>query len=91
MARGVGRLLDMRALCVALAIAVGMEAQSLPERRFEAASVKPSPVGGGRSFRGGPGTSSPGQISYGRVSLKDLLFSAFRVQSYSDGDPALDG
>ncbi len=82
----------MRALCVALAIAVGMKAQSLPERRFEAASVKPIGLWRFRSMTGGPGTSSPGQIIFTGQSLKNLLFIAFRVQFFRmDTQPWMEG
>jgi uncharacterized protein (TIGR03435 family) len=78
-AAGIGLGLDVRAICLTLTLAISLEAQAVSGRRFDAASVKPSPASSAYSSRGGPGT---GQISYMRHSLKSLLFSAFRVQFF---------
>lgn len=51
--------------------------------RFEVASVKPAAnTGESRGMHGGPGTSSPGRITYTGVSMRDLLFMAYRPQAY---------
>jgi uncharacterized protein (TIGR03435 family) len=56
---------------------------------FEAASVKPSEQGrrGLGPLRGGPGTSSPGQLS-GSASLKALLMRAYSLKEYQISGPA---
>src|SRR5580658_3856243 len=58
---------------------------------FEVASVKPSAA---RDFnpnlmgmRGGPGTADPGQIAYTGVILKNVLLSAYGVDSYQVSGP----
>ena len=51
--------------------------------QFEAASVKPVPHGtpyGG--MRGGPGTSSPGEIRYDAVTLRAVVATAYGVQRF---------
>jgi uncharacterized protein (TIGR03435 family) len=59
---------------------------------FEAASVKPSPPGapyGG--MRGGPGTSSPGQINYVATTVHAVMARAYGVQRFQVvGPPWLD-
>jgi len=55
-------------------------AQTAPPE-FEVASVKPVPLGspyGG--MRGGPGTSSPGQIVYSSATLRAVTAAAYGVQ-----------
>ena len=50
---------------------------------FEAASVKPVPLGtpyGG--MRGGPGTSSPGMIHYEATTLRAIVARAYGVQRF---------
>jgi uncharacterized protein (TIGR03435 family) len=67
---------------------------ALPEAgpEFEAASVKPVPPGspyGG--MRGGPGTSSPGQIVYSATTLRAVTATAYGVQrSQIAGPPWFD-
>jgi uncharacterized protein (TIGR03435 family) len=61
--------------------AAGQSATSSPE--FEAASVKPLPPGtpyGG--MRGGPGSSSPGQIHYEATTLRAVVARAYGVQRF---------
>lgn len=65
-------------------------AQNEPARpAFEVASVKLAQPGqfGLGSLRGGPGTSSPGQIS-GAASLKALIMRAYEMKSYQIDGPA---
>src|ERR1035437_1066399 len=50
---------------------------------FEAASVRPGPPlvdGVDYCMRGGPGTDDPGQITYPRTMLLDLLMRAYGVR-----------
>jgi uncharacterized protein (TIGR03435 family) len=59
---------------------------------FEVASVKraaPAPVGRGAYMRldGGPGTTSPGQITYSNVSLMAVLQRAFAVKGFQIQGP----
>jgi uncharacterized protein (TIGR03435 family) len=56
---------------------------------FEAASLKPAYQGheGLGPLRGGPGTSSPGQLS-GEASLKALLLRAYQLKDYQVSGPA---
>ena len=55
---------------------------------FEVASVKPSPVPGPneRVFfgppRGGPGTRDPGQITWTRAALRNMLMTAYDIQTF---------
>ncbi len=74
-----------------------LEAQRAPaaQLHFEVASVKPaaplSPggvVGRALGMRGGPGTSAPGQINYGYVTLKQVLMAAYDVKYYQISGPA---
>jgi uncharacterized protein (TIGR03435 family) len=61
--------------------------QAVPPE-FEAASVKPVPPGtpyGG--MRGGPGTSSPGQIVYSSTTLRAVTASAYGVQRFQIAGP----
>lgn len=52
-------------------------------QNFEAASVKPSPTGGGRfTLKGGPGTDDPGRITYSNVPLRIVLLKAYDVKNY---------
>lgn len=72
-------------LWIVIAPAV-LHGQTAPRAKFEAASLHPvtSFAQGfpARRIAGGPGTSSPGLITYEEVSLKDLLFTAYRVQFF---------
>jgi uncharacterized protein (TIGR03435 family) len=55
---------------------------------FEAATVKPVPAGteyGG--MRGGPGTSSPGQIHYDATTLRAVIARAYGVQRFQIAAP----
>jgi uncharacterized protein (TIGR03435 family) len=81
----------MRRISCALWFAVVVSAQAPVASQFEAASLKPSgplqrpyPA---RTITGGPGTTGPGQITYREHSLKDLIFQAYRVQSYQISTP----
>ncbi|MBZ5633528.1 MAG: TIGR03435 family protein [Acidobacteriia bacterium] len=55
---------------------------------FEVASVKPTPPPepNARVFfgppRGGPGTSDPGQITWSNAALRNILMTAYDVQTY---------
>lgn len=49
---------------------------------FDVASVKPSTVDSGSILRGGPGTSSPGQITYQRVPFIMIFRIAYPVERY---------
>ena len=57
-------------------------------RSFDAASLKPANQGrdGPGPLRGGPGTSSPGQLA-GAASLKTLLMRAYELKDYQIGGP----
>ncbi len=63
----------------------GQTADSLT---FEVASVKrtPPPEPNARVFfgppRGGPGTSDPGQITWTNAALRNILMTAYDVQTY---------
>jgi len=64
---------------------VGQTADNLT---FEVASVKHSPVPepGARVFygppQGGPGTADPGQITWSSAALRNMLMTAYDVQTY---------
>lgn len=76
----------MRPLCWITVACALLQAQTPVHPGFEVASLRPSGrlTQGYPSRRivGGPGTSSPGQITYTEQSLKDLIFMAYRVPFY---------
>ena len=73
------------ALLLAIEVAAAQSAPAGPE--FEAASVKPADIEVRIGpLRGGPGTSSPGQIS-GVATLKALLLRAYRLKDYQISGP----
>src|SRR3954447_2817569 len=74
-------------LCAALILLMPSfaAAQTVPTSapEFEAASVKPVPLGtpyGG--MMGGPGSSSPGQIHYDATTLRAVISRAYGVQRF---------
>lgn len=75
---------------IASAAALGQKAETLT---FEVASVRPSrpPQPGERVFfgppRGGPGTSDPGQITWERAALRDILMTAYSLQTFQISAP----
>ncbi len=73
----------MRLFAVVLVAAAGFVwAQSPAKPQFDAASFKSSPAGPGvQSFKGGPGTSDPGRISWSKAPLRQILIRAFGVES----------
>lgn len=74
----IGALLAALICC---GIADGQATQKQPA--FEVASIKPAPPpvnGADYRMRGGPGTSDPGQITYPRVGVLDLLMKAYGVR-----------
>ena len=50
---------------------------------FEAASIKLSGARSVRGSQGGPGTSDPGQYSFGQVTLPDLIGIAYNIDDYT--------
>ena len=72
-----------------LLTAVGVWAQEPAE--FEVASIKPAaPMMPGRmmvGLRGGPGTPSPGQMTFINVSLAQIIQRAYDVKSYQISGP----
>jgi len=79
---------------VVLALSTGVAlAQSAADRpSFEAASLKPATADrrGAGPLRGGPGTSSPGELT-GTASLKTLLMRAYNLKEYQiSGPPWID-
>lgn len=83
-------LQQMRLIVLAGLVLSLLLGQSQSSEHFEVASVKAAhPTGSpARRTSGGPGTASPGQITYHEESLKDLLFIAYRVQFYQLAPPA---
>ena len=89
--RGIAGLSMRKTLSIAVSIvfacwsAYGQTADSFT---FEVASVKPSPPPdpNGRVFfgppRGGPGSSDPGQITWTNAALRNILMTAYDVQTY---------
>ena len=78
-----------RLMLAGLLTAVGLWAQAPTE--FEAASIKPAaPMTPGRmmiGMRGGPGTPSPGQMTFNNVSLAQIMQRAYDVKSYQLSGP----
>jgi uncharacterized protein (TIGR03435 family) len=72
-----------------LLTAVGLSAQAPAE--FEAASIKAAaPMDPGHmmiGMRGGPGTPSPGQITFNNVSLAQVMQRAYDVKDYQISGP----
>jgi uncharacterized protein (TIGR03435 family) len=69
-----------------LLTAVGLWAQAPTE--FEAASIKPAaPMEKNIGMRGGPGTPSPGQMTFTNVSLAQIIERAYGVKSYQLSGP----
>ena len=80
----------MRALFCLTVLCALLQAQTTTRPRFEVASLKPSgPITGhpARRFSGGPGSASPGQISYYQMSLRALIFRAWPVQMFQFSMP----
>jgi len=56
--------------------------------KFDAAIIKLDQVGPGpRGLQGGPGTGSPGRITWGKAKLRDLIAKAFRVNPENVSGP----
>ena len=84
--REIGKLLSVAGcFVIASAAALGQKAETLT---FEVASVRPSrpPQPGERVFfgppRGGPGSSDPGQITWERAALRNVLMTAYSIQTF---------
>jgi len=81
--------ISKRLVLTGLLTAVGLLAQAPAE--FEAASIKPAaPMENGRmmiGMRGGPGTPSPGQMTFINVSLAQIIQRAYDVKSYQISGP----
>ena len=79
-----------RLMATGLLTAVGLWAQAPTE--FVAATIKPAaPMASGRmmiGMRGGPGTPSPGQMTFTNVSLAQIIERAYGVKSYQISGPA---
>jgi len=69
-------------------VCVSVFGQTADTLTFEVASVKrsPPPDPNGLTFfgppRGGPGTSDPGQITWTNAALRNILMTAYDVQTY---------
>jgi uncharacterized protein (TIGR03435 family) len=78
-----------RLMLAGLLTGVGLWAQAPTE--FEAASIKPAaPMEPGRmmiGMRGGPGTPSPGQMTFINVSIAQIMQKAYDVKSYQISGP----
>jgi uncharacterized protein (TIGR03435 family) len=69
------------------AAATNAAGQTTPQ--FDAATIKPEKEGiGSRRMQGGPGTSSPGRVTWQRVQLKELLWTAFNTDPGRLSGPA---
>jgi len=71
------------AVATLLCLALVASGQNAGTPVFEVASVKPVPPGtefGG--MKGGPGSSSPGQIAYSAATLRAVLCKAYAVERY---------
>src|ERR1051325_4412045 len=77
--------------CLAFLICVGAQAQPAGSYKFEVASVKPAPPPTGNFIRmgmsGGPGTSSPGQITMENVAMRDIITRAYSLKPYQLNAP----
>src|SRR5258707_5143813 len=80
------RTLNTTRVALAMAAAVVVFGQAPdPKLTFEVASIKPSPpFNSGQPVRiggngGGPGSASPERITYGRISVRNLITLAFGI------------
>ena len=77
-----------RALWIATLASLSAFGQAANDLTFEVASVRrtPPPEPNARVFfgppRGGPGTSSPGQITWTNAALRNILMTAYDVQTF---------
>src|ERR1039458_2784177 len=71
-------------LAAALACACGLYAQppADPSVKFEVASVKPGSGTDHPAIGGGPGSPTPGQMTYTRISIGQLIASAYGVNQF---------
>lgn len=78
---------------ISLGVAQSADGQRPGNSTFDVASVKPSPPirPGDRVYfgppRGGPGTPDPGRITWRYATLKNLLMTAYAVESYQVTGP----
>ena len=57
--------------------------------QFDAATIKPDPLGqGGSGMKGGPGTNDPGRFTWQKVSLRQLMAKAFDIDFRNVSGPA---
>jgi len=74
--------------CFAIIFVMSAFGQAPDSLTFEVASVKraPPPEPNGRVFfgppRGGPGTPDPGQITWSNAALRNIVMTAYDVQTY---------
>ena len=73
---------------VAFTLAAQTPAGKQEPVKFDAATIKLDQMGPGpRGLQGGPGTGSPGRITWGKAKLRDLIAKAFRVNSENVSGP----
>ncbi len=57
--------------------------------QFDAATIKPDQLGpGARGMKGGPGTNDPGRVTWQKVSLRDLMATAFHIDPRNVSGPS---
>jgi|SRR5579862_6992592 len=67
--------------CVYLALAaVACFGQSTDFTHFEVATIKPVDQSVQMGFSGGPGSSDPGRVTYGRIGVRNLISEAYGVR-----------
>ena len=77
---------------MAFVTAAATSGQVAEQLRFEVASVRPSPLQlNGRVFygppRGGPGTRDPGRITWANAALRNIIMTAYDVQTFQINAP----
>jgi uncharacterized protein (TIGR03435 family) len=74
---------------VAFALAAQTPAGKQEPVKFDAATIKLDELGrpGPRGLQGGPGTGSPGRITWGKVGLRALIAKAFHVNPENVSGP----
>jgi uncharacterized protein (TIGR03435 family) len=78
----------MRFVLLVISLSQFVTAQAVENLAFEVASVKrsPRPEQGARQFfgppRGGPGTSDPGLITWNNAALRNIVMTAYNIQTF---------
>src|SRR5580704_17036683 len=80
---------DLALVAVVLTLGLQTTAHSQGQIQFDAATIKLDQRGpGDRRMKGGPGTSSPGRVTWQKAWLQDLVAVAFHVKPENVSGPS---